>query len=420
MSEGKAFDVDEFAEHFDHHSPEYAAHTYEIYEHMREKCPVAHSDAYGGMWVVTRYRDIMKIARDDKTFSSAQGITMPMLPPANGAEDADPTKHGPTRIPIIMDPPRSREFRKLLDPLFTPRVFQAMEPDIRRLATERIDGFIESGEGDLVHDLAQPLTAIMTLRLGGLPQDQWREYADPIHRVIWGDGLPEELYRARMGVTNLVKEQVRLQRREPVPGGLIEHLMGCTIDGRPLEDWEVVAIIELLLDGGVDTTQALLGSAFIFLARNPDYRQQLIDDPALIPDATEEFLRVFAPQQALARTVTEDTEIGGVPMKKGEKVMMCWASGNRDEAEFENADQVIFGREENRHMTFGVGSHRCMGSNLARMEIRVCLEEVLSRLPDYELDEAGIESAPDVGVVYGYKRVPVRFSPGPRRRAESE
>jgi cytochrome P450 len=272
-----------------------------------------------------------------------------------------------------------------------------------------MDAIIEKGEGDLVQDLAQPVTAIMTLRLGGLPLEQWRDYADPIHKTIWGDGEPMELFQARLGVTNLVKEQVRLQKDKPVKGGLIEHLYTVQIDGRPLEQWEIVAIIELLLDGGVDTTQALLGSAFLYLGRNPDRRQELIDNPDLIADATEEFLRIFAPQQALARRVTEDVEVSGVKMKKGDLVMMCWASANRDESEFKNADKVIFGREDNRHMTFGVGSHRCMGSNLARMEIKICLEEVIKRIPDYDLIEEGVEFAPDVGVVYGYKKVPVRI-----------
>lgn len=417
MSDAKPFDVAAFAAHFDHHSREYAQHTYEIYDHMRQHCPVAHSDAYGGMWVVTKYADIMRIARDDQTFSSAQGITIPMLPPANGVECDDPRRYGYTRIPIIMDPPRSRAFRKLMDPKFSPKVFAALEADIRRLATERIDGFIERGEGDLVADLAQPLTAIMTLRIGGLPVDEWREYSDPIHRAIWGDGKPLELYQGRMGVTAKVREQVRQQRQNPVPGGLIEYLLNCAIDDRPLEDWEVVAIIDLLLDGGVDTTQALLGSAFIFLGRNPRQRRRLMDEPGLLPDATEEFLRLFAPQQGLARTVTKDVEVGGAKMKKGDKVFLCWASGNRDESEFERADQAVFEREHNRHMTFGMGFHRCMGSNLARTEIRVCLEEVLARLPDYELVEEGVQSAPDVGVVYGYKKVPVRFQPGERKLA---
>jgi cytochrome P450 len=430
-----AFDPADFATRFDHHSEEYGQHVNEIYDHMRDKCPIARSDKYGGFWVLTRYADIMEVSRDDETFSSEQSITIPGSGDGAAAFGLNwkmllmMAKHWrtffvemprnrrlkrPANIPIEYDPPRSQQFRVLINPLLAPKVIAAREAETRQLASDLVDAFIEKGEGDLVTDLAQPLTAIMTIRLAGLPESEWRLFSDPLHKAIWRLGTMEELLDEMMKSRKRVQEIIKEQRRKPVEGGAIAHLLNCEVDGRKLEDWEVQAMIDLFIVGGVDTTQALLGSAWVHLGRHPDRRAELAGDIGKLDTAIDEMLRFFAPQQALCRTATKDTEVAGQRIAKGEKILMCWASANRDQTEFDRPEELKFDRTPNRHMTFGMGSHRCAGSHLARMEARICMEQVLTRLPDYRLDEAGVRFAPDVGVVYGYSAVPVTFTPGPR------
>ncbi len=436
MNSPEKFDVENFVtKHFDHHSNEYAKHTHEILNYMGNKCPIARSDKYDGYWVVGRYQDIAKIARDDDTFSSAQGILVPEGQSIRGGflgllknpisllrnlgfllfRIPQLKKEGFDRIPIFRDPPESKEWRKLLDPLVSPRAVKAMEPMIDKLITELVDKFIEKGSADLAIDLAQPLTAIVTMRMAGFPESEWREYADPVHKAIWQDGAPLDVISGRVAVSDRIMEQIKRQRTKPVEGGWIAHLLKCEFDGRKLTDKEIHSIMELLLDGGVDTTQALLGSAFVYLSENHDQRQKLIDRPELMPTAVEELLRVFAPQQALARTATRDVEVNGQKIKAGEKILMCWAAGNRDAAEFPDPEKIDFEREVNRHMTFGMGVHRCMGSNIARYEAKRCLHEVLTRLPDFKVVKT--RGAGDVGIVYGYSEVKVTFTPGKRSAA---
>jgi cytochrome P450 len=211
-----------------------------------------------------------------------------------------------------------------------------------------------------------------------------------------------------------VAAEVVRQRKEPVEGGAIAHLIRADIDGRRLEDWEIEGYIWLLIAGGVDTTQACMGSTFVWLARNPERRGELAENLDLMPHAIEEFLRVFAPQQALARTVMTDTEVAGQTLKRGERVLMCWASGNMDEAEFEQPEAVDFDRANKRHMSFGLGVHRCLGSNVARLEFRILFQHILQRMPDYRIAEAGLKPSPVSGVVFGYEHVPFTFTPGKR------
>lgn len=401
------FDVARFARQFDHHAPEYGEHLYEIYSHMRAQCPVVHTDAHEGFWVLTRYEDIMRVARDDETFSVEAGIIIPT--------NRIPGER-PFTIPADYDPPRSKAFRRILDPLVTPKAIAATEPMLRTLARELVDGFVETGEADLVQDLAVPLTAIATLRISGLPDDNWPKYVSERRQgnVIAADTRTEMMrMKERSAWTrDAILEQTQVQRKAPVDGGLLTHLLTAEIDGRRLEDWEIQAVMFNFVAGGLDTTQALLGSSWVHLGRHRDQLDALRSDMSLLGNAIEEMLRYFAPQQALSRIATRDVEVGGVEIKKGEKLLMCWASANRDEAEFENPEAFDLRRSVNRHMSFGVGTHRCMGSNLTRLEARVCLEEVLNRLPDYRLVEDGVVRFPDVSSMYGYAAVPVTFTPG--------
>lgn len=408
---GRPFRIEEYVEHFDHHSPEWGAHLYDIFAYLRENRPVAHTDAHGGYWVITRYDDLMRVARDDETFTSTRGIVIPDVV-------KDQSEH-PKHIPINLDPPQSKAFRRLLDPLVSPKRLADLETYVDELADKLVDDFIEGGEADLVGELAQPLTGMVTLRLAGLPEEDFSQYQEhgPRRRDA-ARRTPEEEREIAYGLNqwrrNAIDEQIALQKSEPREGGAISYLLNTELDGRKLEDWEIRSIIDLFLNGGLDTTQALLGSSWVYLGTHRDQRDLLIGDPGLIPDALEEMLRYFSPQQAVSRTATRDVEVAGARIRKGDRVLMCWGSGNRDLEAFEAPDRVDLQRAHNRHMTFGVGSHRCMGSHLARMESRICMEKVLQRLPDYDLDVDDCIRYRDVGVVFGYLSVPVRFTPGAR------
>jgi cytochrome P450 len=312
----------------------------------------------------------------------------------------------------MMDPPDSLRYRRLLNPFFAPSAAERREKVIRDLVTGLIDRFIDSGTADLQAQLAKPLTAMFTMQLVGLPVEDWRVFAEPVHESIHeGTGYGTDKALDDKAATIL---SIAARRRVTPADDLLSHLANARLDGRPLEPDEVVAITFLTIIGGVETTASLSSSAFVHLGRDRELRRRLIEDPSLIPGAVEELLRYYTPVQTNSRLVATPTELEGQSLQPGDVVLMCWASANRDEREFPDADRFLVDRPVNRHVAFAVGTHRCLGSHFARAELRVLLEEVLRGIPDYELDEAGIRLYPDVGDVYGYAAVPVTF-PVPER-----
>jgi cytochrome P450 len=407
------FDVLEYMKRFRVHSPEFAAHHNEIIAHIPVGCPVfhAHMEAFSpapiDIAVLGGYEAIMATARDASIMSSQPD---PMLVEMAKARQLS------MNLPTNADPPLSFEYRAVIDPFVAPRAAAAMEPKVRDLVTRLVDRFIEKGEADIVQDLAQPLTAILTMWVSGLPEEKWFFYSDAIHRMLWRDGDPAALAAEMEGYRAELRADIQRLRNDPASTGVIAASRDALVEGRLLEEWEVEGLLMLLLLGGVDTTQALTGSAMVFLGRNPGHRQQIVDNPAILPDAIEEFLRFNAPVLATPRVLASDVEVEGVQLKKGEKALLCWAAGNRDPAAFEAPNEVRFDRPSNRHLTFSVGPHRCLGSHVARLEIRVMLQEIFRRLPDFELVEEGLVFAPDVAVIYGYKAVPLKFTPGAREK----
>jgi len=396
---------------FDHHSPHYAENWREINAHLRASCPVAYTEAHGGFWVVSRYEDVAAVAHDDATFSSHQELP-------------DGSRYGTTipvssfrQVPIEMDPPEFFAYRKLLTPWFSPGSAKRLIPYIRDVTTFCIDRVIETGTADLVNDIAGPVPAILTLHLLGLPTDEWRSFSDTVHTLIHtAPGTPEHEAAAAgfLGIIGQLTEAIEQRRAEP-GDDLISYLVQAEIDGKPLSDERLMQMVTLVLLGGVDTTTALLANALEWLARHPAERTRLRENPELIPQATEEFLRYFSPVQALARTATRPCEVGGQPIEAGDRILMLWASANHDESVFDQPGRVILDRFPNRHQAFGLGIHRCLGSNLARAEFGVVMEEVLRRMPDYAIDAASGRRYPTIGVVNGWITLPATFTPGPRQ-----
>jgi cytochrome P450 len=391
--------------HFDHHDPEFAKDPWPQLAHLRQTCPVARSEAYDGFWVLTGYDEIKQVAHDDATFSSAETI---LIPPKKNASQKS--------IPIEMDAPEFVEYRKIMQSLFAPPAVERLNPVIEYYANHCIDEFIENGEVDIVHDFADPLPVMVTLHKLGLPIDEWRRYAEPMHKTVFlrqdnpaRAGVLEELG----WIVGTIKEAIA-QRKEAPRDDMITYLLNTKPFGEPVSDHAVQEMVMLTMQGGFDTTGSAISSALLHLDRDRDARQRLIDEPDLMRTAIEEFLRVGAPQFALARTAKRDTEVGGCPISKGDRLLLVWASANRDEGVFERADEVVLDRFPNRHMAFGLGAHRCLGSTLARRQIQVALEAILRRLPDYEVDHDRLVRAETIGVTYGTFAMPITFTPGRR------
>lgn len=394
---------------FDHHSSEYARNWREINAEIRNTCPVAHTAAHGGYWVVSDYANIAEVARDDATFSSCfpqddgtrGGVTIPVTPLR--------------QVPIEMDPPEFFSYRKLLNPIFSPGASEKMEPFIRAAATFCIDQVIESGSSDFVHDITSPVPAFLTLEILGMDKRDWRTFSDVTHDIVHAiPGSPEHTaaFEGMAGIVGAVMENIADRRVNPA-GDLISKLVHTEVDGELMSDERLIEIITLVIFGGVDTTGSLISSVLEWLGQHPDVRSRLAADRDLWPRATEEFLRYFSPVQGLSRTATRDCVVGGQQVSRGDRLYMSWASANFDESEFENPDEVQLDRYPNRHQAFGLGIHRCLGSNLARSQFRVVMEEILRRMPDYAV--AGeVHRYGTIGVVNGLVDLPVTFTPGAR------
>ena len=424
------FDAATFAQQFNQFSPEYGPHFQDIYRHMRAHCPVAHTDEGDGFWVVTRYADIMRVDADDEAFSSLYAVfpgVTPDTPRAGfgllgeertgplGACPFGPNGEAPrlSFLPLELDPPLHGPYRQALDALFSPHAVTELSPWLLALTDQLIDAIIEKGEGDFSRDLSTPLASIWTMKFLDSRWRTGRTTPGSSSRRSVGPAAssPRTKSPSERELRERVAAEVVRQRTQPVAGGAITHLLDATVDGRKLDGWEIEAYIWMLM-GNVAATPVCMGSSFAWLSRNPEQRRRLAETPHLMPHAIEEFLRVFSPVHALGRTVVHDVELAGQSLKSGDRVLLCWVSGNLDETEFENPEEVDFDRANKRHMAFGLGPHRCMGSDMVRLEFRFMFEQILSRMPDFRVEEAGLRPSPVPAIVAGYEQVPFVFMPG--------
>ena len=393
--------VTDWATDFDHLDPAFTADPHTIYDQLRGECPIAHTDRYHGVWVPTRYEDLAAIAHDHVRFSSR---TILVTDRAESPHDLG--FHAP---PITEDPPYHTDVRRLLLPVFSPAVVAAYEPITRAMADELIDGFIDDGACDAAVDYAQHVPIKVITRMLGIPDSDHAKFRDWIHRLVEesplaGDGVFGAIFEIGGYLAGHLEDHRTTPRDD-----IITHLLDARMpDGRPLTDQEILGVCILLLLAGIDTTWSAIGASLLHLATHLDDRQRLIDDPTLIHSATEEFLRVFAPV-TMAREVVEDTEIGGCPMRTGDRLLLPFPAANRDPEVFDRPDDVVLDREVNRHLAFGVGIHRCLGSNLARMELRVAIQTWLERIPDFELTDPDAVTW-SAGQVRGPRTLPFAFT----------
>lgn len=392
----------DFSENFDHNRADFKKNPYEIYRTLRNRCPVAHTDAHGGFWIPTTYETVAGIALDDDNFSSRQATI--------------PQYYEPNLPPVTYDPPESTEYRMMMMPLMSQSAVKRHEPFLQNLARETMNGFIEKGEADLVQDFVRRIAYGNAMKITGLPAEKADEIMNIVVGGVLGTLSPEAYMEGTVFVHAEIRAAMERQKKEPVPGALISHLLhDVTIMGgrKPTEE-EIDGAVMLTLGGSSDTTVATTGTTLYYLGEHPETRQRLIDEPGLWATALEEFLRYVSPTQALARVVAKDCMIGDTAVKKGDQVLLPWAAANWDGNKFPNPDQLILDRTPNRHLAFGTGSHICLGAHMARVMVRAMLREVLNRMPDYKVIREGVRKAPSANVVQAFINVPVTFTPGKR------
>jgi cytochrome P450 len=396
---------------FDHTSPEYAADSLTIFREIRATCPVGWTDAHDGFWVAASYRAVFDASRDDATFSSKKGrhgdldYTGIVIP-------VEPTLH---LLPIEVDPPELRPYRKVMNPAFGPTMVAGLVPEFERLTSWCIDRVIESGEIDFVDDLTSPVPAMATLLIVGLPVDDWERYAHAFHGLVANrPGTPGhgEALLLIHGIGTTVAAEIADRRQHP-RDDLITMLTQVDVGGRGLDDEEIVAILITTLGGGIDTTTALTTHALAYLGEHPEHRERLVKDEALMSSFCEEMLRYHSPVQGFARTVTKDTELDGSNLCRGERLFLSYAAANHDPRAFDRPEEIVLDRHPNRHTAFGVGAHRCVGSTLARAEFAVMVRAVLTRMPDYRLGDGAVRYS-NISTANGWHRLPATFTPGER------
>jgi cytochrome P450 len=311
-----------------------------------------------------------------------------------------------------VDPPLHRVYKRLINAYFTPAAILPWEPKTRTLVNHLLDRFIEKGQCEVMADFARPYPALSFFDIAlNAPADEIEKVAYMASKAP----LPDDPEAAAcwVGLSEWIREFMARRRQLPRRGDVVDGVLAAEIEGRPITDEEIIGIIQLLILGGLETTAGALGMMMIRFCQEPDLLPFLGQHPEQISTAVEELLRLDNPFIAITRTALRDTEISGHRVKKGDKVLIYWTSANRDDAEFPNPDTFDLDRPNNRHLSFGAGPHRCAGSNLARMNIRVAFEEILTRLHDLKLQD-GAEIHYHTAVNRAPLTVPITFTPGPR------
>ena len=395
--------VTDWATDFDHTDPAWAANPFPIWDELRETCPVAHSDRYGGMWIPITHDTVHEVAYDTENFTS-RAVVVSVGRPGDLSLPA-PIGGAP---PITSDPPFHGLARRLLLPAFAPKVIEPWEPKVRELCVSLLDkiGDVQPGESiiDAAVQYAQHIPVNVIRQMLGFPEQDEELFRKFVHDVL--ERIAEEP-GSRDGMDDLGKyilTQIAEHRENP-RDDLTSYLLNVEIEGTPVDDEIAAGMIVLLLVAGIDTTWSAIGSSLWHLAQHPEDHQRLLDDPDVMTFALEEFLRSYAPV-TMARMVAKDNDFHGCPMKKDDWVLLPFPAANRDPHQFEDADTFIVDRQENRHAAFGLGIHRCLGSNLARLELKVAIEEFTKRFPRYEL--AG-DTRWSVGQIRGPRDLPVRI-----------
>ena len=384
---------------FDH---SYVKDPVPVWNKLRRECPIAHSDRWGGSWMPTKYEDMQTLVRMVPDLSSKEPLVVPpqeLDPESEYAEVAAP--------PITSDPPTQIPIRRMILPFFTPKAVARHRADTGALCNSLIDEFIDKGTCDGAVQYAQQIPPRVIANMMGIDAGRAGEFVEWV-RGILEIGLtdPDTRLKYRGIILGFFGELVKERRANP-GDDLISQLISCELEGEPVTDQTVIGMCNLLLIAGIDTTWSSIGPALLHLASNRGDRRRLAKDPKFFPSAIEELLRYYSPV-TMARVCQKDVEFNGVTFKEGDRVLMNFPAANHDPEAFDRAEEVVLDLQRNRHIAFGVGIHRCAGSNLARMEMDVALRTWFERIPEFELADPDAVTWAD-GQVRGPRNIPIQF-----------
>ncbi|MDZ7882637.1 MAG: cytochrome P450 [Mycobacterium sp.] len=402
--------------HFDRHTPEYRETFLDITHEMQSNCPIAWTDTYDGHWVAAGGQEVFDLARcphvsnDHDVHNQRRGykgISIPLMIESEGFRGGM----------LEMDDPEHRIYRSALNPYLSPAAVRRWEPFVDEIVRACIDDHIESGRIDFVDDLANVVPAVLTLAMLGVRLEKWTIYNEPAHASVYTPPNSPDSGRIRDLYMNMVLDLFTnlAEIREAPRPGIINALAEIRVGGEAPADMELIGMLNLLIGGGFDTTTALTAHALEWLSEHPEEHRRLsAERDTLLNPATEEFLRYFTPAPGDARTVSDTIEVGATQLHEGERLWLSWAMANRDPALFDEPDAIVLDRKANRHFSFGLGVHRCIGSNVARTVFKSMLTAVMDRMPDFRCDPEGAVHYDTIGVIQGMRHLPATFTPGER------
>jgi cytochrome P450 len=393
--------VSDWTSDFDVLDDAYVRDPFPRWDELRRVCPIARTERRGRAWLPTTYADVTALAKDIEHFSSSNTSVIDSV-----EEDEHPIlTYG--LPPITSDPPLHTWTRRLLLPWFSHTRVATYEPMTRALCGSLIDAQLESGRADAASGYAQQIPVRVIGAILGIPEELADTFTGWVRDVLEFADDPQRVERGMFGIGYYLWDRIN-ERRDNDGDDLLTYLLHAEVEGEPVDDMAILGMAILTMIAGIDTTWSAIGSSLWHLATHDDDRRRLVSDPALMDTAVEELLRAYAPV-TMARAVSRDVEFNGCPMRQGDKVLLSFPAANRDPSVFDRADEVLLDRQENRHVAFGSGIHRCAGSNLARMELRVALEEWLRRVPDFHLAE-GADVLWAGGQVRGPRKLEVVFA----------
>jgi cytochrome P450 len=399
--------VEDWATDYDIFDPEYVKDPVPIWRDLRERCPIAHSDRWGGSWMPTRYADLQEMVRMVPALSSKSPTVVPAPPNLRMKLAQERAKYGTENPPITADPPEQKPYKQLLLPFFSPKAMEKYRPITETLCHSLLDGLAGRDQCDAAADYAQQIPPRIIAHILGIDPGRADEFVEWTRGALeFGQTDPESRAKYREIVRGFFADLVAERRRNPGDDA-VSVLVRSEVEGVPLSDYTVIGICNLILFAGIDTTWSSIGAALWHLAGHAGDRQRLYAEPDLFPTAVEELLRFYSPV-TMARKVTEPVTMGDVTFSPGERVLLNFPAANHDPEVFDRPDEVVLDRQRNRHIAFGIGIHRCAGSNLARMEMEVALRTWFERIADFELSD------PDAvtwagGQVRGPRTIPVRI-----------
>jgi cytochrome P450 len=395
------------AVNFDHADPGISATLFDWGSRLRREEPIAYSSAHGGFWIVSRYRDVIAIMRDTQTFICSERITLP------------PQKSPVPVVPLESDEPDHSYYRSVLAPFLTQKAVRQYEGQIRTIVSDALEAIVERGHGDAMTDFAARIpTRAMAMVFGFSESDAYR-FDDGFGALVnaAGSGDVGKQVAAVDSFKIFLLEKLAEGRARPVAGSLVSAILNHEVAGRRYSEDEQLGLMWSAAGGAIDTTKLAIGHIVHELGTNQPIRQRLIDDPALIPAAVEDSLRLNAPAFMTARYVARDVALGGVDMKAGDRVLLCYGWANKDESTFPSPEEMKLDRTPVRHLTFGHGIHSCVGMHLAKLELKVAVEELLTRMPDFEVVSPEQHPILHGGMMWGYDTLLIRTKQATRSAA---